>query len=323
MKFNTDDPLFLKIVAVIVAIGLFIFVANETRQNELIGANSTSFTSSEIISDVPVTPIVEDEKYFVTGVPDTASVQLVGSQALLTQTIVAQNFRVVTPNLNALGEGRHEIDLEVEGVPDDLDYSVSPSSITVTIEEQVTESFKIQAEIDSDKYLADGYEIDQIDLYQETAILSGSASTMENVDQVIAVVQPDETSYKDDFTTVANLLVLDENGQPLDVNIEPKQVQAEVSVSGTTAEVPIELNQVGSPVPGYEYNISLANRQESSVQVIGELEAINSLNVMEVDVDISGITESTEKTVPLVLPDGVYQADLDKVRVNIEVTKLN
>jgi len=323
MKFNMNDPWFTRILAFVLALLLFLFVAYENRSSiQSSNFGNANYSSTEVIQNVPVNINVDEDQYFVSGVPDSVTVRLDGPQAVLTQTVVTQNFDVVTPNLNSLGEGTHQITFQLEGLSDQIDYTVSPSQATMTIEEKNTVTHEIDSiQFPEEDHLAEGYRVDDINLSQTNVEISGAASTMADIAEVGINIRPSSSNISSDFSIEGNITVLNENGEPLNVNVEPSQVNAEVQVSGERKELPIALEQTGTPEEGYSYELSLAEGQEDTIGVFGDNDTIQGMEEYPVDVNVSGVTQSTTRTVPVLQHEGITQTGMDSVEVNIDVTE--
>lgn len=325
MKFDINDPWFTRLIAFVLALILFFFVAYENRSTiQSSNFGNANYSSTEVIPNVPVGININEDEYFVSGVPESVTVRLDGPQAILTQTVVTQNFDVTTPDLSSLGEGMHEINLQLEGISDQLEYTVSPSTTTVTVEEKETATREIDTiQFSEEDYLAEGYTADNINLSQPTVEISGAASTMEEIAEVSAVIRPSSSNISSDFSIEGDIIVLNENGEPLNVNVEPSQVTAEVEVSGERAELPIALEQTGTPEDGYSYQLNLAEGQEDTIEVFGDSATIQDMNEYPVSVDVSGITQSTTRSIPVLRRDGITQTGTNSIEVDIEVTQEN
>jgi len=325
MKFDLNNTWVTRIISFVLALLLFLFVSYE-NSSTLGGGNSgesASYSSSEVIPDVPVEIRVDEEEYFVTGVPDSVTVRMEGPQAVIAQTAITQNFNITTPNLNSLGEGTHQISLEAEDISDQIDYTISPSDVTVEIENKVTETFEPSVQFSESEFLAEGYVINDVSTSQNAVEVNGAASTMDEISEVRIVVEPSEENITDDFTMNGNVVVLDESGEPLNVNAQPQQIAVSFDLEGSTTEAPISLEQTGTPVEGYDYEISIAEGESSTVELRGDAEAIQSINEYTVPVDVSGITETTEREVPILFEEGITDSNLDSIQVNVEVTEEN
>ncbi|HLR92007.1 MAG TPA: CdaR family protein, partial [Atopostipes sp.] len=188
--------------------------------------------------------------------------------------------------------------------------------------EKVVEQHEIGVEIDEELDLADGYEILEPTLSNNLVNLSGAASTMASIDKVIVEISSSETEINDDILQLAPVLVLDEEGNPLNVNADPSQVEILAPVVRTQKEVPIVLRKGSGATAGYSYEVSLSNAESESVIVRGEPEAVEELSNFPITVNFDNITESTLKTVPIgSLPEGIEEINKDEVEVLIEVTE--
>ena len=138
ININFENPWVKRIFSIVLAIGLFLFVnyENQTSFRSNSPSDSASISGSEIITNLPIEVNIDTEHFFVSGIPDSATVRIEGPQAVLFQTVATQNFTVATKDLNELGEGTHQVELQVNGLSSDLTASVSPSRVTLTIEEK-------------------------------------------------------------------------------------------------------------------------------------------------------------------------------------------
>lgn len=323
VNINFENPWVKRIFSILLAIGLFLFVnyENQTRFQSNNPTPGASISGSEIITNLPIEVNIDTDQFFVSGIPDSATVRIEGPQAVLFQTVATQNFTVATPDLNELGEGTHQVELQVNGLSSDLTASVSPSRVTLTIEEKREEQYEIGVEIDEELNLAEGYEVLEPTLSNNLVNLTGAASTMESIDRVIVEISSEETEINDDILLLAPILVLDAEGNPLNVNADPSQVEILAPVVRTQKEVPIVLREGSGKVAGYEYEMTLSNAESDSITVRGEPDAVNELSNFPITVNFDNITESTLVTVPVgSLPEGIEEISRDEVEVLIEVT---
>lgn len=324
MKFNFDRPLTRRIIAVFLAVVLFAFVnfENQTRFQSTEPTDGASITSSEIISNLPIEVNIDSERYFVSGIPDAATVRLEGSQAILFQTVATQNFTVTTPDLNELGVGTHSVDLVTKGLSSDIKSSVSPATVNLTIEEKQVAEHELAIEVSEDLDLAPGYEVYEPSLSQDKVTLSGAASTMEKIDKVVVELSSEALGIKTDILSSAQVLVYDSNEELLDVNATPQRVEILAPVVRTQKELPIVLEEGSNKQAGYEYDLSLGPDEEDALVVRGEPEAISELSNFVIEVDFENLTESTLVEVPIgKLPEGIEEADREEVEVLIDVKK--
>lgn len=323
---NLDNIWVKRVFSLFLGIALFLFVnyEDQMRFQSNDPTDGASVRGTEILTNLPIEVNIDTERFFVSGIPDSATLRIDGPQAVLFQTVATQNFTVATPDLNELGEGTHTIDLQVDGLSNDLNYSVSPSTITLTIEEKRVEQYEVGIEINENLDIAEGYEILEPTLTNNLVNLSGATSTMEKIDKVIVEVRSDDEEINSDILMLAPVLVLDVDGNPLNVNADPSQIEVLAPVVRTKKEVPIVLREGTGRVTGYSYEISLSNSESESIILRGDPEAIESLSNFPITVNFDNMTESTLVTVPVgALPEGIEEVSRDEVEVLIEVTNNN
>lgn len=326
MKFNFNNPWFTRIFSFVLAVGLFFFVnlENQMRFQSTAPTDGASITSTEIITNLPIEVNINTDQYFVSGIPDSATLRLEGAQALIFQTVATQSYTISTPNLNELGSGEHTVQLQVEGVSESITTSVSPGFINLTIEEKEMGEYELSVIIDEDLDIAEGYELLEPSFSTNIVQLSGAASTMARIDQVVVEIASNEESIKSDILMSAQVLVLDENGEPLNVNTNPSQVEINAPVVRTTKEVPIVLREGTSGETGYSYEVSLSNSESDTMRVRGEPEVIAELQNYPVTVNLEGITESQVLTITLgELPAGIEEINKEELEIVIEVSQDN
>lgn len=323
---NLDNIWVKRIFSLFLGIALFLFVnyEDQMRFQSNDPTDGASVRGTEILTNLPIEVNIDTERFFVSGIPDSATLRIDGPQAVLFQTVATQNFTVATPDLNELGEGTYTIDLQVDGLSNDLNYSVSPSTITLTIEEKRVEQYEVGIEINENLDIAEGYEILEPTLTNNLVNLSGAASTMDKIDKVIVEVRSDDEEINSDILILAPVLVLDVEGNPLNVNADPSQIEVLAPIVRTKKEVPIVLREGTGRVTGYSYEISLSNSESDSIVLRGDPEAIESLSNFPITVNFDNMIESTLVTVPVgALPEGIEEVSRDEVEVLIEVTNNN
>ena len=114
MKKFFDKPWFYRIVALILAILLAIYVSSNQQGFVTQGRREETLktaTKTQVIK-APLQVSVNTDKYYVTGYPEKINLTLEGSNALVTSTINTQNFRVYI-DLSHLKTGEHTVPIKV------------------------------------------------------------------------------------------------------------------------------------------------------------------------------------------------------------------
>lgn len=319
---NQSNPWISRLISFMFAILLFTFVQskNNTQMRTTSPTNGASVTSVEVVTDIPISIDVDRDKYFVSGLPETATLRLEGSQSILTQTLATRNFEITTPDLNDLGPGTHVIKLQAKKLSNSLTYSIMPAEVTVEIEEKAVEDHAVSVEFNSSA-LAEGYAAKKPIVNPETVRISGAKSTIEKISEVSVIVMPDGNSIDEDIEMTLPVLVFDKNGELLNVNLEPSQVTVTIPVEGTSRNIPIVLRQTGDAHPDFTYELELADGERNNATVTGKEEMLKSLENLPLEVDVSGVTESTTRKIRLIPPSGVTVQRPETVEVVIRVKR--
>src|SRR5699024_1042193 len=103
---------FIRVISLVLAITLYLFVTVETNpgQNES-RIETTSSKETEVIDEVPLEIKIDAENYVVSGVPEHVKVSLEGKTSVLTPIVRQQSFTVFV-DLRELEEGSHTVEVE-------------------------------------------------------------------------------------------------------------------------------------------------------------------------------------------------------------------
>lgn len=311
-----NRPWVYKVLSLVFAFGLFAYVnigslsttrgSQENNQQQLANKKKSVKVPLEIQSDT--------DKYFITGYPEQVTVHLEGPSALVTTTVNTQNFKV-TADLRDLGVGKHRVELKQQGINKDVTYQLSPKYITVNIQLKETRTFPIQLDFNKDS-VADGYEVGTAKLSQETVDATGSKADIEKIDQVIASVNT-SNNRKSDVDQEVLLQAVDKSGKIVNVVLDPQTIHVNIPIYLPTKELDLDLNQTGDDSSGLKYSFASTT---TKVKVTGPQSALDKLKTLPVPVDVTGITQTTSKDVPIDLKNtGLQSVDPDTIKVTIKV----
>ena len=316
-----NSPWFTKFIAFAFAILLFTYVNYENNSKLLTTnpLNGVSTSSSKIITNLPIVVDIDQDKYFVSGFPETASIEISGPTNIVSQTSANKAFDIAAQNLDELGVGTHTINLVAEGLSSDLNYTITPSKIAIEIKEKRVESFKVQVIFDESK-LAKGYIAEEPVLNYDTVEVSGAVSTIEKIESIQAVV-PLSEEIKTDFKKIVSVEALDANGNQLDVIIDPKEVTVSIGIKLNSKSVPVKLIKSGVSETDYDYELGIEDEENTVVDLMGTPEILSNLSSFPLEVDVTGIKETTTKEVDLPLVEGLSSITPEKIKIRITVSK--
>lgn len=304
----------LRIFALLLALAMFLYVGYEDnlkRQNE------TSATDSvEIIENVPLQAYYDNENLIVTGLPETVNITISGPTQLVLTTKLNKNFTVFV-DLDDLMIGEHHVTIHHENISDKIDVSIDPQAVNITIEERVTQQFKVEPEMNT-TLLEDGYTLENLSVEPEMVNITGAKSVIDSISFVKASIT-EEKGLKESFEQSTPVRVLNDELSGLDVTVEPENVTVSVTIREYSKVVPITLKQKGSVQDGI--TIKELETEVNEVTVNGKKAIIDELTSLVVEFDVAQLTESGTYEAKLVLPDGVTsKTKTIKVSVELEVS---
>lgn len=318
---NTNGKLFESLLAkptALLFISLFFSVALFIAVDQKI----IRFTDNgaEVFKGQTVNVIYNEEAYVVEGLPETVDVTLIGSKADLYIAKQSSNHSV-TVDLTGLEPGTHKVNIEYEKGRNDIEYSVNPSVATVIIYEKVSDSRTLTYDVLNEEKLDKKYVIDSVNLKTDTVTIRGPQYRLDEVAAVKALIDvSDLPNVEVGKQTIENvkLKAYDKSGNVVDVEFVPETISADVEISAPSKEVNLNFVPTGSMPFGKA--ISSYNFSANKVMVYGSNNVINSINGIDIKVDVSKLTSDTTLDVDIPKPTGVKSMSQNSIKVKIFVT---
>lgn len=297
------------IVSLILAFAVFLLIDQES--------SVMKDQYAEILYNQPVSAVYNEELYVVEGLPKTVDITLVGEKRhiFLAKQSPAKGVSV---DLTGLSEGNHKVTLKYSQRLKSLDYKLDPSIVTVTIYPKVSETRSLTYDILHSDDLDTKLFIKDVELDRDDVIIKGAKYKLEKVATVKALVDVDDlVNPKEGELTLKNveLVAYDTKGKVVDVEIVPKTVTAKVTISSPSKEVPVRVIPKGNLATGKA--IKATNISIDKVTVYGTEEAINKIEYLPVEVDVSGLSENKNYKVTLKKPTGI--TDISAKTITVEV----
>lgn len=302
-----DSPWFLRLTALFLAIALFVSV-QVTEEDNTVG------DAQDVIRDVAVDVFYDNENLVVTGVPEKVDMTIDGPKNIVQSTKMLKDFTLKV-DLRDLPLGRHTVEIKSENISEKLQVRIDPKTVEVVIEEKITETFKVDPEL-NERLLAEDFYA-KMEVIPQTIEVTGAKSVIESISFVKASVT-DEKGINKSFEQQARVRVLDRDLTKLNVTIVPEQVTVKVEVTEYNKEVPIVLKVRGVPTTGV--TVDTVATEEKTIQLFGPRKVLDQITEFNVDVDVSEVQGQGTLDVELKKPKGVSQISLDKIKVKIEAT---
>ncbi|KGH70047.1 hypothetical protein X466_05165 [Oenococcus oeni S25] len=309
------------LVTLILAIVLFAYVTGTTgtvrssksQQNELITTQTTEI-------NVPVNVNMNENKYYVSGVPQTIKVKITGPSGLITAAQNSQTIRA-TVNLEKPKIGSQNVSLKLTGLSDTLAKTLDPSSLIVNVSRKISKSVPIIPTYNRDniasKYVVSGFKISQT-----KATVTGPSDLVKVVNHISTSLNVPANTQSSINKNIA-LKAVDKNGSVVSVEINPSSVAAKLDVtsefavknsSKETKTVSLNPKFTGSKSMS-NYNVTLSS---SSVQITGDKSSVDKIDSVPVTVDMNQISTSGGViTVKPSLPKGIDEITPKAVEISI------
>ncbi|MEH7442211.1 CdaR family protein [Bacillus sp. JJ1122] len=310
-----DNPWFIKMVALVLAILLFGSVP-KNEPGKPGDVNVPSDEKVETIEEVPVKSYYDTDTLVVTGVPETVTITLQGPKNLVQQAKALRNFEVFV-DLTKADMGKQRVPITIRDISDRLTVTIEPGYANVSIQEKVTKEFKVEAEY-SRNLVEEGYIAEKPTVNPSKVQITGAKDIVDRITYVKATVNSNG-KISDSITREASVLVLDKDMNKLDVNVEPDMVEVTIPVKSSSKKVPIDIVRKGNPPEGVTIDSISADTKEA--EIIAAPEILSDVKSVRVEVDLSEITDDTELTLPVIISNGVVKVSPETVKVSVRVTK--
>lgn len=309
-----DNPWFIKILALLMAVLLYSAVPNsggKTTEINVPGENTT-----ETLADIPVKAYYDTENLVVSGIPETVEVTIEGPMPHVQSAKALKNFEIFVDLTNAK-IGNQKVKFEVSGLSDKLKATIEPSTLMVSIQEKVTTEFTVEAEFNSE-FIKNGYSAGQPVVKPKKVKITGAKDVIDRITYVKAALEGrdllDSTVSKE-----AQVQVLDKDLNKLNVVVEPATVEVTIPIKRNDKTVPINIIEKGTPPAGITIESIDLNVNEAVIS--GGEDVLKDTDNVRVEVDVSKISDNTTITLPVIISNGITKVTPETVEVTVVVTK--
>nr|WP_300326343.1 CdaR family protein [uncultured Anaerostipes sp.] len=320
MKEKIGNNLLLKIVSVVFAFLLWVFVINV--DNPVI---------KKTFSDVPVDIINEQvlddlNQIYKIDEGETVSFTVRGKKDIIDQ-LKKSDFQA-TADLSSMSDV-HAVPIKVEALryKEQLDIDTDNATVKITLEDLKSDQIPVTVKITGKP--AKGYAVSDETATPNLVSVSGPKSVIAQIDEIVATV--DVTGLKKDVTMTQNVKCYDSDGEEINqdrITLDTTKIKVQIHLSKTKT-VKLAVKTKGKPASGY--TLGSIDCKPKEIEITGnsdDLEAIDEIELATLDIGDS--TKSVEKTIKasdVDLPDGIRfvedAGDIGNfvIRANIEKEK--
>ena len=294
MKKSLTNNIGLKLLAFIFAFMLWLLVVNI---DDPVG--------SKTFENIPVTiehseVVTQDQRsYQVLDGTDTVSVSVSATRSVL-EKISAENI-VATADMRELYlESQIPIEITIPGYEFES-ATASPRNVQVKIEQNKSDTFPIT--VTTTGTVRDGYVLGNVQADPERVTVNGPESVIDQISKVVAEVNVSGLSSDSSIDATLTYYDADNNeisAEQLANNLGTTGVKVNVTLYHT-ARIPVTVDTSGVTAAD-GYTISEVSWTPEEIQLAGEedvLEALKEIRIPADAIDITSISQRTEKTVDI------------------------
>ena len=276
-----------------------------------------SKNSAEVLRSLPVTARYNEEEYVVEGIPETVDITLIGSK---TDLFIANQISSydVTLDLTGLKPGQHKVNIKYNQALTNLEYMINPSSVNVTIYNKVSQTKTLTVDILNKDKLSSKLVISDTKIATDKVIVKGSQKALDKVAIVKALLNVEDFVAQEVGTfTVKDveLKAYDAEGNIVNVEIVPETINVDVTITSPSKEVQLKVLPKGNVAFGKA--ISSIDTNVKKITVYGDQEVLDTLSYINIEVDVSDLSENKDYKVDLVKPVGITYMSESTVNVSL------
>lgn len=302
------------VISLICALIMFFIV--DQKSNLLIDR------SADILYGQKVTAIYDSGAYVVEGLPKTIDITLVGRK---NDIYLAKQYpaKEVSVDLRGLKPGSHRVNLKYKQAISSIDYKLDPSAVTVVIYEKISETRELTADVLHKDSLDSKLNISSIELSRNDVIIKGAAYKLKQVATVKALVDINNiSSQKAGVVTLESvpLVAYDSTGNIVDVEIVPSSVDAKVTITSPSKELPIKIVPKGDLAFGK--SIKSLTSSIGTIVVYGDENTVNSMEYFPVEINVKDLDKDKKFNVNLKKPAGIRELSTKTIVVDLALDDL-
>ncbi len=234
-------------------------------------------------------------------------------------------------DLSGLGAGEHVVPVQTE-IESPFDRrieteEIDPETITIRLDQEIARAVPVQIEVEGNPPFSFRRGNPQVNDQPPDEVMvevSGPESRVEEVVIARATARIDGLSAN--YESSVQLQPLNANDQVVDgVTLDPATVNVEIPIRSVVGlkRLPVIGNVEGAPAPGYV--ITDIQSEPALINLTGSSETLETIEQVETTpVDITGITGTITRTVPLNIPEGTSPqlGEPEEATITVRVTPL-
>lgn len=296
------------LVSLMIAILVFFSIQYSTNR-------ASEISDSLRLDEVLVEVIYPQENYEISGIPVYVSAFVSGSMTDLIAFRAQSGQARAVIDLTDKGPGTYTVKYGRRGIPDSLFALFTPETTQVTIAEKQSKSFVLEADIINRHKLEKQYIVSEPIIANEIVEVNASAEKLAQISKVVASV--DVSGKSQSFEVEAPILVYDQQGKVMDVNVSPVSVKVALTISSPSRQVPLIVTPIGEIANGK--SIESVQMDKEVVTLYGPQEALNKISYVNVNINGHTLVQNATISYTLSLPPGINSMDVSTVNLEVKL----
>jgi YbbR domain-containing protein len=277
---------------------------------------STPSTQTRSISDVQITTVgLNTDLYYIQSIdPTFVNIVLSGKASAVNNVSTIDGKSQIRLDLSAVTAGVHTLPLQNVGFPSGVRVEIYPPNVTLVVEEVLKKEVPVEIVLEGKPM--SGFKAGVPIMSPSRVNVTGPSSQLDAIVSVRAVV--DITNAQEAVEVSERLVAVNAEGIEVEADINPQVVTVEVPITSPFKTVPLQINILNHPAPGF--SVASVRQSINEVTIYGPEDALNGIDYYdELDIDLSGLTGNRSYTLRLPVLPGIQRVLPDEVSVNINI----
>ena len=300
--------LILKCLCLLLALGLWLYVMNE--QNPSI--TNTVTVSLSVINAPDGYQIHHDE--------DTVKLKVKAPRTLFA-SIDNSDFKAYV-DLKNVEEGTQTLPVHIQ-MPSGFELlSTTPEKINFTIDKIIQKQIPVDLLLSGKP--ADDMVVSNVKQSADTIVVRGPRSQVDTVRRAVGYIGLD--GNKEDFTVIVPLRAVNDNNKEVaDVTLLSPTVNANIALARGLIKKVVSIKPITDSDLPADYVLDSVKTTPDKILITGDPQVISTVNFLDTEkIALAKMTSSGQKTVKLVIPDGItVSKDTVDVTITVSAKKLD
>lgn len=185
---------------------------------------------------------------------------------------------------------------------------------------QISQNVTLSYDTINQNELDEKYVLTDVKLSQNEIIIKGTEDEIDEVKIVKALIDLSVSDNKIGTQTINDLPLkaYDAEGNIVDVEFVPSKISAEITINSFSKTV--KLNFIPKGTLAHGKSISEYYFSSNEVTIYGDEQTLSSIDAIDIEVDVSGLSSDTSFKVELKNPTGIKSMSVNNVVINLVIT---